>query len=168
VNAAPGWLYVATSLHAAHLPAWIVAGTASAPPVSLWSACGDGGKRLLCYLLTPALWRTLTRQLIALDLAGRVPREKVAAAVARLARLDAYAAAHGWMLASGTDPEGSPSAASPDDSGSLPSAPVALAVLESVVKYFRAPAGPTRKWDPKTQRFAEVPPDRGGREELPE
>ena len=76
-----GHLYVATDLRSASLPF-----TLDSPPEALWVRFGSGelsGERrhadVLCYLLTPALYATLVRQVSAITLASLPPPKRVVA-----------------------------------------------------------------------------------------
>jgi hypothetical protein len=92
-----GHLYVATDLRSASLPF-----TLDSPPEALWVRFGSdelAGERrhtdVLCYLLTPALYATLVRQVSAITLAS-LPREKRAAALARWEAIEEWAIRRGW------------------------------------------------------------------------
>jgi hypothetical protein len=93
-----GHLYVATDLRSSRLPL-----TLDNPPGALWVRfCADepAGERqhadVLCYLLTPALYATLVRQVSAITLAS-LPPHKRAAALARWEAIEGWAMRRGWM-----------------------------------------------------------------------
>jgi hypothetical protein len=107
-----GHLYVATDLRSSRLPLPL-----DSPPAALWvrfysdggvdgadgsGVAGRGGGSggvpddVLCYLLTPALYATLVRQVSALTLAS-LPPDKRAAALARWEVIEEWAVRCGWQ-----------------------------------------------------------------------
>jgi hypothetical protein len=92
-----GHLYVATDLRSASLPLPL-----GSPPEALWVRFGSGeraGERhhadVLCYLLTPALYATLVRQVSEITLAS-LPLHKRTVALARWEVIEEWAVRRGW------------------------------------------------------------------------
>jgi hypothetical protein len=94
-----GHLYVATDLRTSRLPLPL-----DSPPPALWVrfySDGGGGSGngapadVLCYLLTPALYATLVRQVSVITLASLPPHRR-AAALARWEVIEGWAVRCGW------------------------------------------------------------------------